>query len=602
MRRWIYRLNINQRMLFYFSTVIIVAITVASWLIYQEATTQIQKQTRVYLEHIAKNTSYQTDRYISRLELASLSLLNNRFVKGFLDLEDHQEYDRYNYTQEIKKEMQKISIQNNDINLIYLVGENGKVVLSEDRPISLTEWTSNYEIYEHLKKITPDSGQISILGNPSIYDKAQYVISMSRQTRGMASFVPKGILGFDIDAIALEKLWNIGQLKNDTSLWIMDPEGKIVYHSNANLLGKKVAGSLQERLSQQAEGSFIDLWEDERTLFYYTTSIYTGWTLIAMAPESAILEPVSGVKKNALVASAIAILFAVIFSFVFTRSIVKPLRKVQNGMRKMEKGEWEMIKPLQGNDEISSVVHSYNKMIQRLSQLVEDLYKSELRNQRVLIEKQKSELQALQSQINPHFLHNTLETMNAYAILNDADEISEMAEALSSMFRYSVRNFEVVTLQEELEHVKNFLVVQEHRFQKKIGVHLHIPPHLEREEMVKLSLQPLVENAIHHGLRKKGYRGEIHICASVTENTFTIQVCDDGAGITEERLQEINNRLKAEESFDIDKNMGIGVSNVHRRIQLIYGHHFGLHITGNEDEGTTVTLTFPRNEWTKDSA
>jgi two-component system sensor histidine kinase YesM len=241
-------------------------------------------------------------------------------------------------------------------------------------------------------------------------------------------------------------------------------------------------------------------------------------------------------------------------------------------------------------------------MIERLSELVDDLYKSELKNQKVLIEKQKSELQALQSQINPHFLHNTLETMNAYAILNEADEISEMASALSSMFRYSVRNFEVVTLKEEIEHVKNFLIVQEHRFQKKIRVNFHIPQDLLTEEVVKLSLQPIIENSIHHGLRRNGYSGEIHISAAIQQEKLIISVRDDGIGITKERLAEIKGKLEEDNFNDIHKNMGIGVSNVHRRIQLIYGVSYGLNIMGEVSKGTTVTLTFPRSEWKKGSA
>lgn len=600
MKRWIYQLNINQRILIYFTSIIILAVFFASWLIYQEAASQIKRQTKAYLEHIVKNTSYQTDRYISTLELATLSMLSNQNVKAFLDLRDDQQYERYTLNRDIKKEMNRVSLQHHDIQLIYLIGENGKIILSEDRPLHQTEWSSNLEIYEHLKKMTPESGQISLLGDNSIYNKAQYVISLNRRVRGASTFFPKGILGMDMNAFALEKLWNIGQLKNDTSLWIMDQEGKIIYHSDTQLLGQKINPNLLSQLTKKDEGSFHDVWKNEKTMFYYTKSSYTGWTLIAMTPEASILEPVSGVKRNAFVASAFAIIVALLISFAFTRSIVRPLRKVQKGMQKMETGEWEKIKPLQGNDEISSVVQSYNKMIERLSELVDDLYKSELQNQKVLIEKQKSELQALQSQINPHFLHNTLETMNAYAILNDAEEISEMAEALSMMFRYSVRNFEVVTLKDEIEHVKNFLVVQEHRFQKKIKVNFLVPEQLQFEEIVKLSLQPLIENAIHHGLRRKGYEGEIDIQASTIGDRLTVKVSDNGSGISEKRLTEINQRLSTGEQFD--KKMGIGVSNVHRRIQLIYGDEYGLHIYGKEGEGTVVTLTFHRPAWKQGSA
>lgn len=599
---WLYRLNIQQRILLYFTIVILLTILIASYLIYKEAAAQIKNQTEVYLHHIVENTSYQTDRYIMDLELATLSLLSDQRIKGFLDLGDDQLYERYQYNAEIKRLMNRISIQHNDINLIYLVGEQGQMVLSEDRVIKRAEYGTNLEIYGLLKETTPESGQISLLGKKSIYNQSPYVISITRRVRGTASFVPKGILGVDINAVALEKLWNIGQLRNDTSLWIIDTNGKIVYHSDPNLIGITLKDDILQQFTEEEEGAFIDNWASQKTMFYYSRSAYTGWTLVATTPEINILEPVSGVKRNAFVASFIAMFVALLISTGFTRSVVRPLRKVEQGMKMMESGEWEKIKPLKGSDEISRLVISYNKMIERLTELVEDLYTSELRNQKVLIDKQRSELQALQSQINPHFLHNTLETMNAYAILNEAEEISEMATALSSMFRYSVRNFEVVTLREEMDHVKNFLIVQEHRFQKKIQVNFHIPQSLFGEEVVKLSLQPIVENAIHHGLRKRCYKGEIDIYAKVDKHKFVISVCDNGVGITNERMEEINEQLATEQLHEWNRNMGIGVSNVHRRIRLICGEGYGLTICGSEEEGTAVTLTFRRSTWKESSA
>src|SRR5690625_1657365 len=136
------------------------------------------------------------------------------------------------------------------------------------------------------------------------------------------------------------------------------------------------------------------------------------------------------------------------------------------------------------------------------------------------------ELQALQSQINPHFLHNTLETINSYAIINDEEEISKMAVALSQMFRYSVRNLEVVTLKEELEHVKNFLVIEEHRFQKKFRLIYDIKDDLYDLEVAKLSLQPLIENVIHHGFRKKSTIGEIIIRAKMVNKNLCLEIID----------------------------------------------------------------------------
>ncbi len=171
-----------------------------------------------------------------------------------------------------------------------------------------------------------------------------------------------------------------------------------------------------------------------------------------------------------------------------------------------------------------------------------------------------------------------------------------MATALSQMFRYSVRNLEVVTLKEEIEHVQNFLIVEEHRFQKTFHVILDIDPVLYEEEMVKLSLQPIVENAIHHGLRKKRYEGEILIRATAIGERLQVEIIDDGAGISPDRLTYILAALNGEEYQEVSNKMGIGVNNVNRRIQLIFGESYGLTLSSELGKGTTVQMIVPRRK------
>ncbi|MCT8139254.1 histidine kinase [Anaerobacillus sp. CMMVII] len=594
MRKFIYKLNIMQQLLLYFSIVIFVAIALVTWLIYYQAENEMKDQAKKHLEYIVENTSYQTDRYIRDLELATLPLLTDVNIKYFLDLHTNQSLASYNLYTEIKKKMSHLSIQHPDINLIYLIGENGRYVLSEDRIFEGSESIPSKSVYDRLLETTSESGSISILMSPGLHNH-QHVVTIKRRVRGLTSFIPKGILGLEINASSLDKLWNIAQLPNGTTFGIVDSNGSIVYSLDESWLGKPLPENIWDKFRGHKKGTFTTEWEKEETIFYYTHSTETDWTLVAMTPEKIVLEPVSGMKRNAIFAATVALLFALIISIFFTRSIVIPLRRVQTGMKKMEQGEWERIKALHGEDEISSVVKSYNKMVERVSNLIEDLYKSQLKNKTVQIEKQRIELQALQSQINPHFLHNTLETMNAYAILNEADEISEMTEALSQMFRYSVRNFEVVTLEDELKHIRNFLIVQEHRFQRKIDVVFDISHDLYKEDVVKLSLQPLVENAIHHGLRKKRYEGKIIINAELGELQLIVKVIDDGSGISVERLAEINANLSSSSEESTDLKMGIGVSNVHRRIQLIFGKQYGLRVHSEEGNGTTVEMNLPRN-------
>ena len=187
-----------------------------------------------------------------------------------------------------------------------------------------------------------------------------------------------------------------------------------------------------------------------------------------------------------------------------------------------------------------------------------------------------------------------METISSYAEINDAEEISDMASALSKMFRYSLRNLEVVTINSEIDHVKNFMIVMEHRFQKKLHVIYDIAPEVHDAEVVKLSLQPIVENAIQHGLRKLRYEGNITIRAIKRSGLLVIQVIDNGSGISTERLNEIQAMLDKNE---VRRDMGIGLSNVNRRIQLIFGEDYGLKVTSKLGGGTIVEMEIPILEY-----
>ncbi|WP_371069039.1 sensor histidine kinase [Sediminibacillus sp. JSM 1682029] len=595
MKGWIYRLNIQQRLLVYFVVVILVSVSLVTWLFYRQTTLEIKKQSEGYLEYIVENASYQTDLFIRDLELATLPLLTDRTVKGFLEIDESQRLEQYYYSKEIKSQMHNLNLKYQHLNLIYLLGENGQYVLSKNKSSMEEEPFPSKAIYRSLLKTTPENGRIRLLADRSLYNQ-EYVVSIVRRVRGLSSFVPKGILGVELNGTALEELWNIAQFENGTSLWIFDDNHRVVYHPDQKWLGNPIGKQLEDQLTTTDKKTFTGEWDGTEMIFYADHSDQTNWTLVAMTPKEVIYEPVAGMKKQVVFVLVLSLMVALVVSIGFANSIVKPLRKIQKGMKKMEIGEWEPIKPLRGTDEISSVVTSYNKMIDRLSTLVDDLYAAELQNHKVLYEKQKIELQALQSQINPHFLHNTLETMNSYAILNDAEEISEMAISLSQMFRYSVRNLEIVTLEDEMNHVKNFMIVEEHRFQKHLPITFEIEEDLFDEEVVKLSLQPLVENAIHHGLRKNRYQGEITIRATAEEKRLRVEVIDNGAGITPARLRDIRKVLRREKYEDVSNKMGIGVSNVHRRIQLLFGEQCGLTIQSQQGEGTKVSMEIPRKD------
>ena len=215
-------------------------------------------------------------------------------------------------------------------------------------------------------------------------------------------------------------------------------------------------------------------------------------------------------------------------------------------------------------------------------------------------EKQRvqSELSMLQYQINPHFLYNTLDTIRSYALMSDQEDIALMSEKLSRFFRYAISNREnIVKVEDELRHIEDYLFIQSRRFGDRFETEISLEePELRERYMLKLMIQPLVENAITHGLERLKRKGWIHIHIAATEKKLLIRISDNGVGMNEEKLCELNHSLRSgtvQPAENHRRGTGIAVQNVNARIRITFGEEYGLHYRSHEMQGTTVTATLP---------
>lgn len=293
--------------------------------------------------------------------------------------------------------------------------------------------------------------------------------------------------------------------------------------------------------------------------------------------------------------------FLMIFAFsvlvlaaLFVQWVYSPLSKVEHALEAMEHGG-EL-------SEMTLSEHDVSLLSRTMGQAITELKKSMDREYAAGILKKQAELDALQSQINPHFLYNTLESIRGNALVEGMDEIAEMTEALSIFFRYSISYRDnIVTLANELENVKNYFKIQQYRFNNRFALDVILSD--ENDILVcrmpKLTLQPIVENAIYHGLEGKMGQGHITIRVVSTQSRVIIVVSDDGIGMDKEKLAKIQHKLWGEtEDEDENENgekrrSGIAISNVNQRIALMFGEEYGVSISSTPGVGTDVTLTLP---------
>lgn len=277
--------------------------------------------------------------------------------------------------------------------------------------------------------------------------------------------------------------------------------------------------------------------------------------------------------------------------FVIKKKVYDPITKVENVLHGVVKGETDFqFDTLKKSDLFSPMFSDLNKLFENMKSLM-------LRESTAQLVKKQAELDALQSQINPHFLYNTLESIRGQAIEYGMKDIEIMTRSLSKLFRYSISNHNtLVSLREELENVDNYLYIQHLRFNNKFEKIDHVDDDALVCQIPKLIIQPIVENAIYHGLELKIDHGTITISAYITESRLILNIEDDGLGIKESKLKELN-AILAEGKTQISsakKGSSVGLCNVNARIKLMFGKNYGINIYSTEGVGTNIQLTLPR--------
>lgn len=317
----------------------------------------------------------------------------------------------------------------------------------------------------------------------------------------------------------------------------------------------------------------------------------SGWQVVGVFPTSEVLHDMT-TTAYVMAASLIGALFSIaILSFLLSNTITKPLSKLQRLMEQAEAGNLAVRFNSRYTDEVGSLGQSFNHMLEQIDQLIQQVYEEQQ-------SKRNAELRILQEQIKPHFLYNTLDTISWLSRESGADEVVHLVDALTNMFRVGLsKGRETITIKEEIRHVSSYLYIQQIRYSSKLSYSIEVEKELEGCLVPKLILQPLVENAIYHGIKQKREKG--HICVNVFRDgaNLVLQVGDNGVGIGAEKLELLRSQLggspRSEES-------GFGLFYVNQQLRLNFGHAYGVQITSEQDVGTVATINVPM--WTKEGS
>jgi two-component system sensor histidine kinase YesM len=315
------------------------------------------------------------------------------------------------------------------------------------------------------------------------------------------------------------------------------------------------------------------------------TSNYTLWKAVGVFPLDESNRVLSYIKYYSFSVALFTLVLAGILAMVFTSSIANPITKLRRLMKRTEDGDFNVFFKNKYTDEIGELGNSFNNMIQEIKNLIHLVQVEEKC-------KRKAEISILQAQIKPHFLYNTLDTIQWMAEEHGADDIIHVVNALTNLLRIGLsKGKEVIKVRDEIMHIESYLIIQKVRYEDKLDYEINIPEELMNLEVIKLILQPIVENAIYHGIKEKRGKGKITIEGKVIDNKLCFTITDNGKGITQDKLKHINKILNGKSPVKI--NIGFGIYNVNERIRLSYGEEFGIVFYSTEDIGTKVEIWHP---------
>lgn len=573
--------SIKNKLIFYFFLVILlptITITTLGNLIYKESMTDEQK---INTKQMIKQISSNIDFYIKDTENIIDYLSNDPSVISFLGSNNLSEDEKQENTSAVIYRFIKL---HPEIAGIMIVNKNDMYVSDVMYRISRDSLTNE----KWYRKAVESPGRIQLFSKPvgrninNIFNySADDVVSMSKAIFDFKSGEFLGVILIDMKLDVIKQVIENVKPGKTGFVYIIDSYGEIVY-SPINPVVYRIN---RDWLLGNKEGIIVKNIKGKDYQIMDNTSPYTAWNTIGVFPLDETLKVAASIKYYSLFIAVITLILAEILAIFFTRSIVSPIRKLRMLMKRTQEGDLNVYFNNKYDDEIGELGTSFNTMIKEIKNLV-NLVQIEEKSKR------KAEISVLQAQIKPHFLYNTLDTIHWMAKEHKATDIVEIISSLTNLLRIGLNSGnESIKLKDEIKHVESYLMIQKVRYEDKLNYKIEVDDDILDYTVIKLILQPLVENAIYHGIKEKRGKGDITIFGKIEDNKIHLKVMDNGIGINKERLQEINGLLR--KSSLASNKIGYGIFNVNERIRLNYGEEFGLVYSSQYNEGTTVDIWHP---------
>lgn len=579
-------LGIQSTIMFSFSVISVSIMLIIAVVLYLRFSTSFRQETIHNTQRLMEQTGESLEDY-----LVSMRQISDTAYYYLI-----KENDFSGYAGDIQSRMNLLYEANRDsLQSIAVYNSYGRLLAAEPlatqkENLNVTEQNWFVQAMEEVENMHFSMPHIQNLFDDNTF-RYYWVISLSRAieiTNGGKSEL--GVLLVDMDYSVISRMLDqINTSENGQYYYLCDSSGAIIYHPRRVQISDKISSENSTMAASYKDGIYDEVFEGERRKVVINTISYTGWKLVGVIPYSAFMYGMVDMRYFIILLVLLMAMMLAVVNRIASQGISRPVLRLNESVREYEAGEKPEIY-IGGPQEIRHLGHS----IQKSYEQIEDLMRKIVLEQN---ERRKSELDALQSQINPHFLYNTLESITWMVEGEKNDEAVFMISQLARLFRISLsKGRTIIRIRDEVQHARSYMNIQKIRYKNTFSIDFEIDPAIEDYSTVKLILQPLLENAINYGVSGMDDCGEILVKGRREGNDILLTVEDNGIGMSEEET-----RLVLTDSDRVHKHgSGVGLVNVNRRIQIYFGSEYGLFIESEPDEGTKVLIRIPAVPYTEE--
>jgi two-component system sensor histidine kinase YesM len=594
------RLKLKHQILLIFTFSIIIFTTMELYF-YYSFYDLTQKRASNYGNKIIEQTRQKIDTVFNDLEVSTNIVVSNKKIQEFTIADDDYKrafdigayvIDLMEYMRSFNSYVNGIVINDNEGRRIYsLATANGDIFFSN-------QYDEFIKPYKKDRKSVNKGTYTDILKDEKTGSEYFFYIAPIIEAIGGVHFSQlTGYCSVMVNTERLQELVKNTDLTPNSTLYLLNSRNEVIASNNANFRGILFKDILSVDRDSLTSGVKTHINGEDVIVQEKDLEQADGWRIVSIIPVHELTTDMNAIKNVSIIAGIGIILSLIILGYFFLNNLTRPVMGLVADMKRIGKRDMGFRIKVRSTNEVGVLAYDINSMIDQMEEMASNILNTQARLYESEISKKQVEFSALQSQINPHFLYNTLNCISSIGLEYGSKEIAQITSSMSKIFRYSIKEDELVRISEEIQCVQAYMNIISIRYENKFSMEVHMQEKLLDMKTPKMILQPIIENSIYHGLERRDAGGDLLVKGHIDANgDVCFQVKDSGIGIGHDELERIKSKLNMDDSERVrnspDGN-SIGLSNINNRIKLMFGEGYGVEIESQIGLGTTVIVKIP---------